>query len=87
MSSWCGIHDRPRKFKKYSPIICYNTLPAAKVSKSLYDEKRYKALMGEYVIDLIVPKREARTWKLKKDDLCRITVTEGSQVIRNLIFN
>jgi hypothetical protein len=36
--------------------------------------------MGERILELSVPKKSAATWEMKEGDLCRITVTEGSQV-------
>ncbi|XP_055849737.1 uncharacterized protein LOC129914484 [Episyrphus balteatus] len=78
--SWCGRDFKPRIFKKYSPIICYEKSSYSCVSKTDYDDKRHNALMGEKVQTLVVPKRSARTWNLQMGDLCRITVSEGSQV-------
>jgi hypothetical protein len=36
--------------------------------------------MGKQVLELTVPKKSAATWEMNEGDLCRITVTEGSQV-------
>jgi hypothetical protein len=36
--------------------------------------------MGKQVQKCTVPKKSAATWEMKEGDLCRITVTEGSQV-------
>jgi hypothetical protein len=38
--------------------------------------------MGKQVVELTVPKKSAATWEMKEGDLCRVTVTEGSQVGR-----
>nr|CAD7595622.1 unnamed protein product [Timema genevievae] len=77
---WCGRGDRPRTFPKRAPVICYDRPKAALVDKQLYDTLRHEALLGECVHKMTVPKRSGRTWTLKKGDLCRITVVEGSQV-------
>ncbi|PNF33500.1 hypothetical protein B7P43_G00552 [Cryptotermes secundus] len=77
---WCGRGDRPRVFVKCPPVICYDSPPAAKVSCIHYDDLRLKALMGKRIQELTVPKKSAATWEMKEGDLCRITVTEGSQV-------
>lgn len=79
-TSWCGRGDKPRTFPKYAPIICYDQPKAATVSKPEYDQKRFDALTGALIETIIVPKKTARTWKMQKDDLCRITVIEGPQV-------
>ncbi|KAJ9597636.1 hypothetical protein L9F63_011505 [Diploptera punctata] len=77
---WCGRGDRPRTFPKRKPVICYDSPAAASVSHALYDDLRHRALLGETILKLEVPKKSARTWEMKKGDLCRITVTQGSQV-------
>lgn len=78
--SWCGRDFKPRVFKKYPPVICYEKSSRTSVSKTEYDDKRHAALTGEKVQTLTVPKRSARTWNMQQGDLCRITVSEGSQV-------
>ncbi|XP_069677824.1 uncharacterized protein [Periplaneta americana] len=77
---WCGRGDRPRVFPKRPLFICYDSPAAAKVNVSHYDDLRFHALTGDIVTELTVPKKSAATWEMKKGDLCRITVTEGSQV-------
>jgi hypothetical protein len=77
---WCGRGDRPRVFPSRPAVICYDSPPAAKVSCIHYDNLRLEALMGEKIQELTVPKKSAATWEMKERDLCRITVTEGSQV-------
>ncbi|XP_055905167.1 uncharacterized protein LOC129940747 [Eupeodes corollae] len=79
-SSWCGRDFKPRVFKKHSPIICYEKSENVIVSKADYDDKRHAALMGEKIQTIVVPKRSARTWNMQSGDLCRITLSEGSQV-------
>ncbi|KAK6635585.1 hypothetical protein RUM44_000839 [Polyplax serrata] len=79
-TGWCGRNFRPRKFDHHEPIICYDSPPASKVNRSHYDNLRYECLMGDKTQDFQIPKRSAETWEMKKDDLCRITVIEGSQV-------
>lgn len=79
-TSWCGRHDKPRTFTYYPPVICYDKPPSALVSHSEYDQKRYDAIIGNTIETLIVPKKSARSWTMEKDDLCRITLIEGSQV-------
>eukprot|EP00099_Drosophila_melanogaster_P023420 NP_651186.1 uncharacterized protein Dmel_CG10208 [Drosophila melanogaster] len=79
-ASWCGRGAKPRTFEKEPPVICYDKPAASIVSKEEYDNKRYRALTGDLVETLIVPKREARTWTMQEGDLCRVTVHEGSQV-------
>lgn len=79
-TSWCGRGDKPRKFIKYTPTICYDKPKAALISKDEYNQKRYDALIGDIIQTLIIPKRTAKTWTMRKDDLCRITIIEGSQV-------
>lgn len=77
---WCGRGDRPRIFPRRPAVICYDSPSAAKVSCIHYDDLRLKALMGKQIQELTVPKKSAATWEMKEGDLCRITVTEGSQV-------
>ena len=78
---WCGRGDRPRTFPKRNPVICYDSPPAASVNHAHYDDLRHNALLGKTILKLEVPKKSARTWEMKKGDLCRITVTHGSQVL------
>ncbi|XP_055377671.1 uncharacterized protein LOC129609641 [Condylostylus longicornis] len=78
--SWCGKHDKKRTFTSHKPVICYDKPAAALVSRTEYDQKRYDAVMGTAIDTFIVPKKTARTWTMQKDDLCRITLVEGSQV-------
>lgn len=61
-------------------IICYNAPAAAVVCHQQYDKKREIALKGSLKTKLTVPRRSARAWVVKKNELCRITVSEGSQV-------
>jgi hypothetical protein len=77
---WCGRGDRSRVFPRCPTIICYDSPPAAKVSNIHYDNLRLEALMGKQIQKFTVPKKSAATWEMKEGDLCRITVTEGSQV-------
>jgi len=79
---WCGRGDKPRVFPKRDVIICYDKCPAASVDREEYDSKRHNALLGSKITSLTVPKKSARTWKMQKGDLCRITVVEGPQVKR-----
>lgn len=79
-TGWCGRGDRPRVFQKRPPVICYNSPEAASVNHSLYDTLRHEALLGDRILELIVPKKSAKTWTVQRGDLCRITVIEGSQV-------
>lgn len=74
------LKSQPRKFDKHPPTICYDKPEAAQVNKAEYDEKRYNAITGDLVEELIVPKKSAKTWTMEKGDLCRITICEGSQV-------
>ncbi|XP_063216213.1 uncharacterized protein LOC134527450 [Bacillus rossius redtenbacheri] len=77
---WCGRGDRARRFAKRPAVICYDSPAAARVDKQLYDTLRHEALLGEAVQDLTVPRRSARTWTVRRGELCRISVVEGSQV-------
>jgi len=69
-----------KKFKSFEPTICYDKPASCIVDKAEYDKKRSDALTGKLIDSLIVPKKSARTWTMKKGDLCRITLIEGSQV-------
>ncbi|XP_039294744.1 uncharacterized protein C11D3.03c [Nilaparvata lugens] len=80
-AGWCGRNDKPRAFVKYEPKICYEQPAAARVDKSLYDDKRFRALTGENILSLIVERRTARTWEMNEGDLCRIKIIEGPQVV------
>ncbi|XP_046997096.1 uncharacterized protein C11D3.03c [Schistocerca americana] len=77
---WCGRGEGPRKFTRRPVQVCYDSPAAAAVNRSYYDDRRYEALTGDRVLELIVPKKSARTWKVMQGELCRITVCEGSQV-------
>lgn len=77
---WCGRGDQARAFPKQPPVICYDSPPAARVNRMHYDDLRLRALTGQRVLELTVPKKSAATWELKEGQLCRITVIEGSQV-------
>uniref|UniRef100_A0A4Y0BVZ2 DUF1989 domain-containing protein n=1 Tax=Anopheles funestus TaxID=62324 RepID=A0A4Y0BVZ2_ANOFN len=69
-----------RTFQYHSPTICYDKPMAAIVSKDDYDNRRLRALEGTQLLELIVPKKSARTWTMRTGDLCRISLPEGSQV-------
>lgn len=60
--------------------ICYNSPSAAVVDRAKYDAKKAAALKGVCNKSITVEKKTARAWTMKKDELCRISVTEGSQV-------
>ncbi|XP_055644076.1 uncharacterized protein LOC129780132 isoform X2 [Toxorhynchites rutilus septentrionalis] len=69
-----------RTFELYSPTICYNKPAAAVVPVEWCQARKHAAISDRLVQELIVPKRSARTWKLREGDLCRISLIEGSQV-------
>lgn len=69
-----------RKFQQFPPTICYNKPAAAIVSPECCQARREFALNGDLIQELIVPKKSAKTWLLKKGDLCRISLNEGPQV-------
>uniref|UniRef100_A0A2C9GW65 DUF1989 domain-containing protein n=1 Tax=Anopheles farauti TaxID=69004 RepID=A0A2C9GW65_9DIPT len=69
-----------RTFDYHPPTICYDKPAAAIVSQAEYDAKRLRALAGIKVLELIVPKKTARTWTMQAGDLCRVSLPEGSQV-------
>ncbi|PSN40172.1 hypothetical protein C0J52_16351 [Blattella germanica] len=77
---WCGRGDRPRTFPKREAMICYDSPAAATVNHAHYDDLRHNALVGDVVLNLTVPKKSGKAWEMKKGDLCRISVIEGSQV-------
>lgn len=60
--------------------ICYNVSANTKGNPSEYEEKRRVVLQASITEDMIVSKKTASVWSMKKDDLCRISVIEGSQV-------
>lgn len=76
----CPKLNKPRTFPKRSPVICYDKPDAVAIDRTKYNKARHDALLGDVVLALTVPKKSARTWKMMKGDLCRITVIEGSQV-------
>ncbi|XP_050082739.1 uncharacterized protein LOC126569587 [Anopheles aquasalis] len=69
-----------RSFQYFPPTICYDKPAAATVSEEECESRRTRALDGSLVLELIVPKKSARVWTLQKDDLCRVSLPEGSQV-------
>lgn len=69
-----------RSFEYFPPTICYDKPAAAIVSEEECESRRTRALHGSLVLELIVPKKSARVWTLQKDDLCRVSLPEGSQV-------
>ncbi|XP_068084237.1 uncharacterized protein [Anabrus simplex] len=77
---WCGRGDKPRVFPKREPTVCYDKPTAACVSHSLYDTLRHEALLGEKVLEMVVPKKSGKAWEVKRGDLCRISLVSGSQV-------
>ncbi|XP_065207510.1 uncharacterized protein LOC135836544 [Planococcus citri] len=60
--------------------ICYNSPSAAVVNRTEYDAKKTAALKGVCKRNITVQKKTAEAWTMKKGELCRISVTEGSQV-------
>ncbi|PSN40173.1 Uncharacterized protein C11D3.03c [Blattella germanica] len=73
-------HGGKRIFPKCKPMICYDSPAAATVDRSHYDDLRQKALKGDVVLDMIIPKKSGKAWEVRKGDLCRISVVAGSQV-------
>lgn len=69
-----------RKFSNFPPKICYDSADSCLINKAEYENFRERALKSTMVHALIVPKKSARTWTMKKGDLCKITLVEGSQV-------
>lgn len=69
----CSKTERPVR-------ICYNSAAAALVDKDEYDKKRSDALNGKCKDSLIIPKKSAKAWVVRANELCRISVIEGSQV-------
>lgn len=69
-----------RTFKYFEPKICYGKPASCFTDKNECDKSRERAINGALVYSLIVPKKSARTWIMQKGDLCKITLTEGSQV-------
>lgn len=69
-----------RKFKTFQPKICYDRPASCLTDKDECDKSRERAIKGTLVHSLVVPKKSARTWTMQKGDLCKITLTEGSQV-------
>lgn len=69
-----------RTFDYHPPTICYDKPAMAVVSKDEYESRRIRALAGTRVLELIVPKRSARTWTMQAGDVCRVSLPEGSQV-------
>lgn len=78
--SWCGKGDKPRSFQYNPPTICYEKPKAATISKIDYDKKRHETILGKLIEKFIVEKKSAKAWKLLEGDLCRISLTSGSQV-------
>ncbi|XP_015604239.1 uncharacterized protein C11D3.03c [Cephus cinctus] len=78
--SLCPRLNKPRKFPKKPVTICYNKAAAVQVDRTAYDKARHDALLGDVIEKITVPKKSAKTWKMLKGDLCRVTVVEGSQV-------
>ncbi|PSN40169.1 hypothetical protein C0J52_16354 [Blattella germanica] len=76
----CGLGDNRRTFPKCEPMICYDSPAAATVDRAHYDHLRDEALKGNVVLDMIIPKKSGKAWEVRKGDLCRISVVEGSQV-------
>lgn len=71
-----------RKFKIFEPKICYDRPISCFTDKNECDKNRERAIKGTLVNSLVVPKKSARTWVMQKGDLCKITLIEGSQVLR-----
>lgn len=69
-----------RVFDKHIPTVCYDKSNASIISIELYKNKRQKCIDGVCIDEFIVPKKSAKAWTMQKEDLCRITVCEGSQV-------
>uniref|UniRef100_A0A182K732 DUF1989 domain-containing protein n=1 Tax=Anopheles christyi TaxID=43041 RepID=A0A182K732_9DIPT len=69
-----------RIFDYHPPTICYDKPTKATVSKQEYESRRLGALAGTQMLELIVPKKSARTWTMQAGDLCRVSLPEGSQV-------
>jgi len=68
-----------RCFNYEKPIICYNNKNIISNS-ALYDEKRANALCGDKINEIIVEKKSAEAWQMKVNDLCRVSLLDGSQV-------
>lgn len=69
-----------RTFEYFPPTICYDKPATAVVSKEKCEARRAQALSGRLVQELIVAKKSARVWTMQCDDLCRVSLPEGSQV-------
>ncbi|CAH1787544.1 unnamed protein product, partial [Owenia fusiformis] len=68
-----------REFQ-YQPIHRgYILTEAAQIDKKLYDEIATSGIRN-IVGDFIVEPKKSKAWELKKGQVCRITVKEGSQV-------
>lgn len=78
-SGWCNMGQK-RVFKVHKPVVCYKKSETTGVSKEEYDKLRFNALKGDLLHTVNVPKKSARVWSMKKGDLCRISLIEGSQV-------
>ena len=69
------------QYPKRKPIICYNPRPTmATVFSHLVEEMKFAITENTLVSTTIVPKREAKVWKVFKGQICRISLIEGSQV-------
>ncbi|XP_059474201.1 uncharacterized protein LOC132195919 [Neocloeon triangulifer] len=69
------------RWVKHPEIVCYPGTILKQTDLDQYENLRWRALNdGTRVIDLIVPARDGRAWRMQKGDLCRISVPIGPQV-------
>ena len=63
-------------------IVCYQPQPPkAQVNRELCEELHLAASNASALLQhFVVPKRCGRAWKLLRGQVCRISLTEGSQV-------
>ncbi|KAK7605060.1 hypothetical protein V9T40_006246 [Parthenolecanium corni] len=73
--------SKSKECEKNRPVVvCYNSPAASVVCHQEYNEKRELALKSILRTRITVPRKSARAWVVRKNELCRITVSEGSQV-------
>lgn len=73
--------SKSKECEKNRPVVvCYNSPAASVVCHQEYNEKRELALKSILRTKITVPRKSARAWVVRKNELCRITVSEGSQV-------